>query len=134
MDKEIVNDKPKVLLVDDEDALREAMARRLSRKGFFTETASDGDQALELFRQNPHDVVVLDIKMPGIDGIEVLRLIKKMDYEAQVIILSGHASLESAKQIVELGGFEYLLKPYELDDLAQKIMDAYQRKKGCCIS
>lgn len=123
---------PKVLLVDDEEGLRDAICKRLQKKGMEVGVAGSGEDALDILSQEQFDVIVLDIKMPGIDGIETLERIKEINPDYEVIILSGHASLDSARRIVELGGSDYLLKPYDFDDLLIKIETAFDRKKGSC--
>ncbi len=128
------NDHPRVLIVEDEEALRQTMSKRLQRRGLEVGTAGSGEEALDILSREPFDVIVLDIKMPGIDGIETLKRIKDIRPDYQVIILSGHASLDLARRIVELGGFDYLLKPYDFDELMIKIENAFKRKKGVCVA
>lgn len=120
-----MTEKIKVLMVDDEEQFRTTTSKILSRKGYETTMAGSGEEALEILEKSPHDVVILDIKMPGIDGHEALTRIKKIDPDAQVIMLTGHGGLESAKESLKYGAFDYLNKPCDIDLLASKIKDAY---------
>jgi YesN/AraC family two-component response regulator len=87
-----------------------------------------GEEALDWLRQHPVDLVVLDVRMPGMDGIQTLRAIKR-DYPLlEVILLTGHANLEIAREGMQLGAFDYLMKPIDLDELLYKLEDAYQKK------
>jgi len=115
----------KVLMVDDEDKFRETSSKILERKGFHTTMASNGDEAIDILSKNPHDVVVLDIKMPGMDGHTVLSKIVKMAPDTRVIMLTGHGGKESAQISLELGAFDYLNKPCDIDLLSTKIKSAY---------
>lgn len=118
-------EKIKVLMVDDEEQFRTTTSKILSRRGYETTVAGNGEEALEILEQSHHDVVILDIKMPGIDGHEALARIKKINPAVQVIMLTGHGGLESAKQSLRHGAFDYLKKPCEIDLLDSKIKDAY---------
>jgi DNA-binding NtrC family response regulator len=89
---------------------------------------SSGEAALQLLGQTPVDIIVLDVKMPGMDGIETLRQIKKCHPLIEVIMLTGHANMEVAIQGMELGAFDYLMKPMEIDELLYKLQDAYKKK------
>jgi DNA-binding NtrC family response regulator len=128
-----MKDTPRVLVVDDEIGLRDTMFKRLKKRGLEVSTAGSGEEALDILSRDPFDVIVLDVKMPGIDGIETLKRIKAIQPDYEVIILSGHASLDLARRIVELGGFDYLLKPFDFEDLLVKIEGAFNRKKGFCV-
>ena len=87
-----------------------------------------GEEALQKLDQGPTDVVILDVRMPGMDGIETLRILKKRHPLIEVIMLTGHASVEVAVQGMEFGAFDYLMKPMQIDDLLYKIQDAHQQK------
>jgi len=115
----------KLLIVDDETRFLQAIARRLSKRGFDVRTATNGPEALELARGEQFDIALLDLKMPGMDGGEVLRALKKEHQFLEAIILTGHGSLESAVELTKLGAFSYLPKPYELDKLIETLKDAY---------
>jgi DNA-binding NtrC family response regulator len=114
----------RLLLVDDEVGFVDVLTKRISRRGIDVTTALSGSEALQALRHQDFDVAVLDLKMEDMDGIEVLKIFKKMVPEMQVIMLTGHGSEKSAKEGIKFGAFYYLTKPYELDDLIQKIKEA----------
>ena len=118
-------DKIKVLMVDDEVQFRETTAKILSRKGYQTTVAGSGEEAIEILQKTPHDVVVLDIKMPGMDGHEALAKIKKINEKTQVIMLTGHGEYDSARESLKHGAYDYLSKPCDIDRLAARIQDAH---------
>jgi DNA-binding NtrC family response regulator len=113
-----------VLLIDDEKGYLNVLANRLSRRLIYATKAFSGTQALQILRKNDFDVVVLDLKMEDLDGIEVLKVIKKMAPELPVIILTGHGSQTAAKEGIAYGAFDYLTKPCELVELIDKIKQA----------
>jgi len=117
-----------LLLVDDEKGYTHVLANRLAKRGIRVTKANSGAEALRAMRRQAFDVTVLDLKMEDMDGIDVLRILKKMDPEMEVIMLTGHGSVTSAKEGVALGAFDYLTKPCELDILMQKIKAAYREK------
>ncbi|MFH0958792.1 MAG: response regulator [Pseudomonadota bacterium] len=119
----------KVLLVDDETDFVETLVKRLRKRKLDVRAASSGQQALELLAESPSDIVVLDVKMPDMDGIETLRRIKKIDPCVEVVMLTGHANVEVAMQGMELGAFDYLMKPIDIDDLLYKLQDAFKKKR-----
>jgi DNA-binding NtrC family response regulator len=114
----------RLLLVDDEVGFVDVLTKRISRRGIDVTTALSGSEALQALRHQDFDVAVLDLKMEDMDGIEVLKIFKKMVPEMPVIMLTGHGSEKSAKEGIKFGAFYYLTKPYELDDLIQKIKEA----------
>ncbi len=116
--------KPRVLIVDDEQDFANTLAERLALRDFDTEVKKDGEGALAAVEDNPPDVVVLDIRMPGIGGFEVLRRIKATHPQVQVILLTGHGSTGDGIKGMELGAFDYLIKPVDINDLMTKIRDA----------
>ena len=118
-----------VLIVDDEEEFREMTVKRLSKRDLECESAPDGDTALEMIAKKNYDVVLLDVKMPGRDGIETLREIKRMTPMTEVVMLTGHASVESGINGIKYGAFDYLMKPMELDPLFEKLNAAYERKR-----
>jgi DNA-binding NtrC family response regulator len=120
--------KIKVLLVNDEKEFVESLARRLETRNLWVATAFDGDEALDRVREEKVDVVILDMVMPGRSGIEVLREIKQIDPLVEVILLTGHATVQSAIDSMTLGAFYYLMKPTEMKNLLEKIAHAFQRK------
>jgi DNA-binding NtrC family response regulator len=119
---------PLVLLVDDEVPFVETMTKRLSRRELMVLPAYSGREALEKLEKNRVDVVILDVKMPGMDGIETLREIKKIHPLVEVIMLTGHATVETAVEGMRLGAFDYLMKPCEIEDLLEKVAEAKEKK------
>jgi len=115
----------KVLMVDDEEQFRATTSKILTRRGYETTVAESGEKAIELLKKSPQDVVILDIKMPGMDGHEALMRIKEIDPDVQVIMLTGHGGDESAKESLKRGAFDYLNKPCDIELLSMKINDAY---------
>ena len=123
----ILAEKIRVLLVDDEEQFVKNMARILKVRGFDVSTALDGHEAMNAVKYaGGFDVVVLDIKMPGMGGIEVLSEIKKRAPDTEVIMLTGHATLESGVQAMRKGAYDYLMKPCDIDDLVEKIQEAHE--------
>ena len=117
-----------MLLVDDEDDFRITLAKRLKlRKVDVTDVAS-GNEAIELVKQKSFDVAVIDVKMPGIDGIETLKQVKKIQPDMEIVMLTGHASIESGMKAMKLGAYNYVMKPCDIDELLIKAGDAYQHK------
>ncbi len=121
-------DKFRVLVVDDEQDFLETIIKRLQARNINVMGAESGQQALDLMAQQDFDVVILDVKMPGMDGIETLREMKKRKPLVEVIMLTGHASVESGIQGMQLGAFDYVMKPVALDELLEKMRQAYERK------
>lgn len=118
--------KIKVLLVDDEKDFIESLAERLQLRDFDVSTALNGIDAINLIKQNEFDVIVLDVKMPGKSGIETLKEIKNINQLSQVIMLTGHATVESAIQGMKLGAYDYIMKPTVAEDLINLINNAYK--------
>ncbi len=123
-----MSDKIKLLIVDDEVNFLESMAKRLEMRGFDVRTATRGADAVEIARKEQFDLALLDLKMPGMDGKQVLETLKKEDRFIEVIILTGHGSVDSAVDCTKLGAFGYLPKPYELDKLLDTLQQAYRAK------
>jgi two-component system, OmpR family, response regulator len=121
-------DRFKLLIVDDEQDFLETIVKRLKARNINVTAAESGYQALELLDGGDFDVVILDVKMPGMDGIETLREIKKKRPLVEVIMLTGHASVESGIQGMQLGAFDYVMKPVALDELLAKVRQAHERK------
>ena len=118
-----------VMLVDDEVPFVDTMTKRLSKRNLDIVTAYSGHEALEkLSSDNSVDVVVLDVKMPGIDGIETLREIKKTHPLVEVIMLTGHATVETGIEGMRLGAFDYLMKPCDIEQLMAKVKEAKVKK------
>jgi DNA-binding NtrC family response regulator len=121
-------EKFKVLLVDDEEEFVKALSERLQMRDMGSDMAFDGEQALQIVKDQEPDVMVLDLKMPGIDGMEVLRQVRKAYPRVQVIILTGHGTDKDAEEAERLGAFAYLQKPVNLDQLVQTMRKAYKSK------
>ena len=117
----------RLLLVDDEDDFRQTLAKRLTKKGIPPEQAENGPKALSILENKRMDVVVLDVKMPGMDGIEVLHHIKKKYPKTEVIFLTGHAATQDGVHGIKTGAFDYLSKPIEFEHLFGKIKQAYEK-------
>ena len=118
-----------VLVVDDEDEFRDLTVKRLEKRGVKAKGAAGGKEALEILEHSHTDVVLLDVKMPGMDGIETLRQIRIMRPLVEVVLLTGHASVDSGIEGMKLGAFDYLMKPIELEPLLEKLSDAYEKKR-----
>ena len=118
----------KVLLVDDEEEFVQTLAERIEMREIGSEVALNGEQALKKVDEDAPDVMVLDLKMPGIDGMEVLRQTRKAYPNVQIIMLTGHGSKKDEKEARRLGAFEYLQKPVPIEDLVKKIKLAYKKK------
>ena len=119
----------RVLIVDDEDDFRETIVKRLNARKIFAEGANSGISALQILKDKDFDVIVLDVKMPEMDGIETLRRIKAMKPEIEVIILTGHASVEFGIKGMQLGAFDFVMKPAPLSELLDTIEQAYNKKR-----
>ena len=121
----------RLLLVDDEERFLATTRILLEKRGVENiHTATNGSDALRILRNERIDVVVLDVKMPGMDGVEVLRRIKQEHPLAEVIMLTGHASVESAVEGLKLGAFDYVMKPIDIPDLLVKIEQAHGKRKA----
>ncbi len=123
-------EQPRVLLVDDEADFLESLGQRLRLRGLPVLTAASGPRALEIIADNPVDVVVLDVRMPGMDGIECLRRIKETHPQIEVVMLTGHADLQTSLEGMRFGFFDYLTKPVRLEHLTEKIHEAFERGRG----
>jgi DNA-binding NtrC family response regulator len=121
---------PLVLLVDDEVPFVETMTKRLSKRELMVLPAYSGREALEKLEKHGVDVVILDVKMPYMDGIETLREIKRAHPLVEVIMLTGHATVETAVEGMRLGAFDYLMKPCEIEELLAKVNEAKEKKSN----
>ena len=117
-----------LLLVDDELDFRSTLQKRLIKRELQVESVGSGKEAMDALKKAPYDVVILDVKMKEMDGIQALGEIKKNYPLIEVIMLTGHAEIEIAVQGMALGAFDYLMKPMDIDDLVYKIQDAYKKK------
>jgi two-component system, OmpR family, response regulator len=118
----------RALIVDDEIDYLETLVNRLKRRNIDAQGVESGNKALELLGREEFDVVVLDVRMPGIDGIQTLREVKERKPLVEVILLTGHGSVESGIQGMRLGAFDYVMKPVDIDELLEKITQAHERK------
>jgi|UniRef100_A0A7C3V4N7 DNA-binding NtrC family response regulator len=119
---------PTILLVDDEERFRTNLSKLLAAHGYEVTTADSGPRALAELARQPFDVVLLDVRMPAMSGLETLKAIKQDYPDSEVIILTGHASVDAAAEVIRLGGSELLLKPCPLEEIIAKIETAYERK------
>jgi len=123
-------EKMKMLLVDDEERFLSTTKKLLAKKGYDAVTAASGAEALEKIRvQNIH-VVILDVKMPGMDGNATLKEIKRQYPLTEVIMLTGHATMESAIDGLKSGAIDYLMKPADIDEIIQKAEEAFEKRQG----
>jgi DNA-binding NtrC family response regulator len=118
----------RVLFVDDETDFLETIIKRMHKRRVAAFGVHSGEEAVAWLQQQTADIVVLDVRMPGMDGIQTLRAVKSADPLIEVIMLTGHASLEIAREGMQLGAFDYLMKPVDLDELLYKLEDAYKKK------
>jgi len=120
--------KKRILLVDDEKDFVEALAERLRNRDFHVTTAFSGKEALDTLEEYNFDVAIVDVKMPGLDGIETLKEIKKIKPLTEVLMLTGHGTVETAIEGMKHGAFDFLMKPSEMNILLEKIGSACERK------
>ena len=118
----------RILLVDDETVFANNMSKLLNRRGYQVTAVNSGDAALQALMNNSFDVMVLDLKMPGMDGIAVLHEMKKLGLFTEVLVLTGHGSIDTALEAIQLGAYDYLTKPCEIAELVSKIEAALERK------
>jgi DNA-binding NtrC family response regulator len=116
-----------VLVVDDEQDIRDASERILSRAGYQVQKASRGDEALDIMNKNSVDIVLLDLKMPGMDGLEVLARIREWNTEIQVIVITGYATVETAIEAMKQGAYDFIPKPFEPDQLRIVVHRAWEK-------
>lgn len=114
----------KILLVDDEREFIEALSERLEARGVRVETAGSGPEAIEKVKAGKFDAIILDLAMPGMDGIETLRVMQAGNHDLQVILLTGHATVEKSVEAMKLGAMDFLEKPVQIADLMAKIQEA----------
>jgi DNA-binding NtrC family response regulator len=124
-------DKVRALVVDDEPDFLETLVNRLKKRNIDATGARSGEEAIERMKEKAFDIVILDVKMPGgMDGIETLREMKKMQPLAEVILLTGHAAVETSVEGMKLGAFDYLLKPIKIEELMSKMAQAFEKKNA----
>jgi DNA-binding NtrC family response regulator len=124
-----MDDKTRILVVDDEEVVRLSHIRTLASIHCDVEVVRDGNEALQVMQQRPADVVLLDLRMPGMDGMSVLRAIKERWPDSEVIIITGYPTIESAKEAVRLGAYDYLAKPVGPADVINAASSAIHHKK-----
>jgi len=124
-----MNRKTKVLIVDDEEVVRLGFARSITAMDCEARLAGNGAEALRFMEQNPSDVILLDLRMPGIDGMDVLKTIKRRWPDCEVVVITGYPSIESAKDAMRLGANNYLAKPVGPDEVVQATNDAMTQKR-----
>ena len=124
-----MNAKASILIVDDEEVVRRSHLRSLEETGCHTEAAQDGYQALQVMEERDFDVVLLDLRMPGLDGMDVLKTIKERWPESEVVVITGYPTLESAKQALRLGAQNYIAKPVGPDDVLKAANEAMTQKR-----
>jgi DNA-binding NtrC family response regulator len=115
---------PRVLLVDDEVDFVEALSARMEARGLVVEIATNGEEAVQKVRDRRFDAIILDLAMPGMDGIETLRALRELQPEVQVILLTGHATLQKGVEAMKLGAMDFLEKPVDINVLMDKIKQA----------
>jgi len=120
--------KIKILLVDDEIKFLDSISKRLELKNFEVTTASDGQKAIASAEKGLFDVAVVDFQMPGMDGTQVLKTLKENHKYLEIIMLTGHATIDSAVEATKLGAFKYLEKPYDFEKLVEVIKEAYEAR------
>jgi DNA-binding NtrC family response regulator len=118
----------RILLVDDEVVFANNMSKLLTRRGYQVKAVNSGDEALRALMDNPFDVMVLDLKMPGMDGIATMHEMRKLALFTEVLILTGHGSIDTALEAIQLGAYDYVTKPVEIAELLSKIEAAFERK------
>ena len=118
-----------LLIVDDEERFLSTTSRLLEKRGMNVITCTNGFDAFDILKTHRIDVVLLDIKMPGIDGIDALKRIKRENPDVEVVLLTGHASVQSAVEGLKLGAFDYLTKPSTVAEISAKVSEAFEKKK-----
>lgn len=124
-----MNERASILIVDDEEVVRRSHLRSLAGTGCHAEAAEDGASALQVMEQHPFDVILLDLRMPGLDGLDVLKTIKARWPDSEVVVITGYPSIESAKEAVRLGAQNYLAKPVGPDEVIRAANEAWTQKR-----
>ena len=118
----------RILLVDDETDFTDTMSQLLQTRGYRVTAVNGGESAIKALGQGRYDVMVLDLKMPGMDGMATLKEAKKLELFTETLILTGHATVDTALEAIKLGAYDYLTKPCDIDELVQKIQGASNKK------
>src|SRR5574337_845152 len=118
---------PFILIIDDEKSIRKTLTEILSYEGYKIEEAADGEEGLKKFREKNYDLVLCDIKMPKLDGIEFLEKAKQINYEVPIIIISGHGNIETAVEAVKKGAYDYISKPPDLNRMLITLRNAMDK-------
>src|SRR3990167_1615870 len=116
--------KGRILVVDDEEVIVKALVKYLTQEGFDVESAPDGPQAIEMCKDKHFDLILTDLKMPSMDGIELIKKAKKISPDLSFIVMTGHGSINNAVQAMKVGAFHYITKPFELEDVKHTILKA----------
>ena len=124
-----MNDKANILIVDDEEVVRHSHLRSLEGTDCNAREAEDGSEAIQVMEQHPADVILLDLRMPGLDGMDVLKILKQRWPDSEVVVITGYPCIETAKQAVRLGAFNYLTKPLGPDEVIKAANDAMTQKR-----
>jgi len=124
-----MNSKANILIVDDEEVVRHSHMRSLEGTDCYAQAAECGSEAIQVMEQHPADVVLLDLRMPGLDGMDVLKTLKQRWPDSEVVVITGYPCIESAKQAVRLGAFNYLTKPLGPEELVKAANDAMTQKR-----
>ena len=119
----------RILIVDDETVIRDALKRILDSRRFFVEACSSGYGAIDLLHKQDFDLIVTDLKMPGMSGIEVLKAVKALQPNVPVIIITGYATVDTAVEAMKNGAFDYLSKPFSPDQFLEKVEEALKERK-----
>ena len=124
-----MNDRASILIVDDEEVVRRSHLRSLADTGCHAAAAGDGQEALQVMEQHPFDVVLLDLRMPGLDGMDVLKTIKQRWPASEVVVITGYPTIESAKEAVRLGAQNYIAKPVGPAEVVKAANEAWTQKR-----
>ncbi|AMK10943.1 MAG: sigma-54-dependent transcriptional regulator [Pseudodesulfovibrio sp.] len=119
----------RILVVDDEHDFLKLIKRRLTKRNVDVETVTNGEDALAFLAEHPVDVVILDVRMPGLSGIDTLKEIRKRFRDLEVIMLTGHGSMQSGIEGINLGAYDYILKPFSIDNLLDRIRAAHEHAR-----
>jgi DNA-binding NtrC family response regulator len=124
-----MKDRASILIVDDEEVVRRSHLRSLAETGCHAEAAADGSEALKVLEQHSFDVILLDLRMPGLNGMDVLKTIKERWPDSEVVVITGYPTIESAKEAVRLGAHDYIAKPVGPEDVIRAANEAWTQKR-----